>query len=148
MSEKVLGEYNKLEHRMTDKIGFYYHYCLTLNRYRKDELQKEKLTFLTSRFPSPTVFMLKGDVHKRLKEFIEAEESYKMAHWMMPTLQTPRGKLAFLYQETGRKQEALLLANELLTEKVKVYGFATHDLHLKLKEIFSEQLTKSLIKKK
>lgn len=95
MSEKVLGEYNKLEHRMTDKIGFYYHYCLTLNRYRKDELQKEKLTFLTSRFPSPTVFMLKGDVHKRLKEFIEAEESYKMAHWMMPTLQTPRGKLAF-----------------------------------------------------
>ena len=148
MSEKVLGEYNKLEHRMTDKIGFYYHYCLTLNRYRKDELLKEKLTFLTSRFPSPTVFMLKGDVHKRLKEFIEAEESYKMAHWMMPTLQTPRGKLAFLYQETGRKQEALLLANELLTEKVKVYGFATHDLHLKLKEIFSEQLTKSLIKKK
>lgn len=132
---------------MTDEIGFYHHYCLTLNRYRKDELLKEKLSFLTSRFPSPTVFVLKGDVHKRLKEFIEAEESYKMAHWMMPALQTPRGKLAFLYQETGRMQEALLLANELLTEKVKVYGFATHDLHLKLKEVFSEQLTKSLIKK-
>ena len=66
---------------------------------------------------------------------------------MMPALQTPRGKLAFLYQETGRMQEALLLANELLIEKVKVYGFATHDLHLKLKEVFSEQLTKSLIKK-
>lgn len=146
-SEEVLSEYEKLEERMSNEIGFYYHYCLVLNRYKNDELLKEKLSFLTSRFPSPAAYVLKGDVHKRLKEFIEAEKSYKMAHWMMPILQTPRGKLAFLYQETGRNQEALLLAKELLTEKVKVYGFATHDLHLKLKEIFSEQLTESLIKK-
>lgn len=145
--EKVLGGYENMESLMSEEIGFCYHYCLALNRYKKDGLLKEKLSFLISRFPSPAVFVLKGDMHKRLKEFSEAEESYKMAHWMMPSLQTPRGKLAFLYQETGRKQEALLLANELLTEKVKVYGFATHELHLKLKEQFSEQLTNSLIKK-
>lgn len=52
---------------------------------------------------------------------------------MMPSLQTPRGKLAFLYNETGRRKEACRIAHKILTEDVKVYGFNTFKLHRDLK---------------
>ena len=59
---------------------------------------------------------------------------------MVPTLQTPRAKLAFLYNEIGRKEEAVAIAHELLTEKVKVYDFTTFYLHRNLKKIFEDEL--------
>ena len=50
--------------------------------------------------------------------------------------QKARGRLAFLYKKMGKNGEAYELANILLTEKVKNYGFETFKLHSKLKKEF------------
>ena len=58
----------------------------------------------------------------------------------MPSLRLARGRLAFLYNETGRKEEAVAIAHEILTEDVKVYSFSTFDLHRDLRRIFEDEL--------
>lgn len=97
------------------------------------------IRFLEKNFPTPGLLMIKGDCLKKKNQWKEAENAYKLAADMMPSLQAPRGKLAFLYNETGRRKEALAIAHEILTEDVKVYGFDTFRLHRELKRIFEDE---------
>lgn len=96
--------------------------------------------YLEKSFPTPGLLLMKGDYLKKKSCWKEAEEAYKLASDMMPSLQLPRGKLAFLYNETGRKEEAVAIAHEILTEDVKVYSFSTFDLHRDLRRIFEDEL--------
>lgn len=96
--------------------------------------------YLEEKFPSPDLLLMKGDYLKEKGLWREAETAYKLAAYMVPTLQIPRGKLAFLYNEIGRKKEAVEIAREILTEHVKVYGFDTFKLHRELKKIFEDEL--------
>ena len=95
--------------------------------------------FLESNFPSPGLLVVKGDFYAEKKEWKEAENAYKLAAAMMPSLQTPRGKLAFLYYKTERIEEARKIAYQILTEDIKVYGFDTFKLHRDLKNIFEDK---------
>lgn len=92
-------------------------------------------SFLEKSFPTPGLWVMKGDY---LKELGKNKEAYTLASYMMPSLQTPRGKLAFLYNEIGRKKEAMEIAHNILTEDVKIYNFSTYDLHRDLKRIFED----------
>ena len=70
----------------------------------------------------------------------EAETAYWAAHFMVPSRQKARYKLALMYYQQKRISEANRLANEVLTEKVKVYGFETYEMHRELRRIFEDQL--------
>lgn len=59
---------------------------------------------------------------------------------MVPSRQKARYKLALMYYQQKRISEANRLANEVLTEKVKVYGFETYEMHRELRRIFEDQL--------
>ena len=48
--------------------------------------------------------------------------------------------IALMYYQQKRISEANRLANEVLTEKVKVYGFETYEMHRELRRIFEDQL--------
>jgi hypothetical protein len=69
---------------------------------------------------------------------LDAEKAYLKAYYMVPSLQLSRTKLAMLYKKQGNIVKAKALANEVLNEKVKVYGFQTYRLHQKLNEILKD----------
>lgn len=124
--------------RLKDDIGFCYYYCQSVQKEHPDTAL-HMIRFLEKNFPTPGLLMIKGDCLKKKNQWKEAENAYKLAADMMPSLQAPRGKLAFLYNETGRRKEALAIAHEILTEDVKVYGFDTFRLHRELKRIFEDE---------
>lgn len=140
-------ELDTLRPLMKGEPAYGYICCLLPDRQKQDRLLKERLDAYIHMLPSPAAFVWKGDVHRRLKEYEEAEAAYKKASEMVPALQAARGRLTFLYHDLGREEEALRLAEELLTEKVKVYGFDTHALRLKLKKTFEGKLNNCFTKK-
>ncbi len=142
-----IREIASLRQFMAGEPAYRYAYCRLLDRQKQDSLLKEQLDACIRVRPSPANLVWKGDVHWRLREYDETEAAYKTAGEMVPAMQTARGRLAFLYHDLGREEEALRLAEELLTEKVKVYGFDTHILRLKLKKTFEGKLNNCLITK-
>ena len=140
-------ELDTLRPLMKGEPAYGYICCLLPDRQKQDRLLKERLDAYIHMLPSPAAFVWKGDVHRRLKEYEEAEAAYKKASEMVSALQAARGRLTFLYHDLGREEEALRLAEELLTEKVKVYGFDTHALRLKLKKTFEGKLNNCFTKK-
>ncbi len=125
--------------RLKDDIGFCYYYCQAVQKEHPDTDILHMIRSLEKNFPAPGLLMIKGDCLKKKNQWKEAEDAYKLAADMTPSLQAPRGKLVFLYNETGRRKEALAIAHEILIEDVKVYGFDTFRLHRELKKIFEDE---------
>lgn len=137
----------QVKDKMKDDIGFCYVYCSFLQKRTLDTDALRVIRYLERNFPSPDILMTKGDYLKKKSRWKEAEFAYKLAADMVPSLQAPRGRLAFLYNETGRRKEALAIAHEILAEDVKIYGFDTFRLHRELKRIFEDDLNNCLTKK-
>ena len=125
---------------MKSDINFVYLYSQILRANHSNIKFLYSIHLLETNFPTPGLFLIKGDYLKEKGKWEEAEKAYKLAAAMMPSLQTPRGKLAFLYNETGRRKEACRIAHKILTEDVKVYGFNTFKLHRDLKSIFEDKI--------
>ena len=139
-SEELISNLSRLELVMKNETIFWIYYCHILDQLRKDTLLLEKITHWEQLYPSTHTYILKGDVLLRLGKQKDAEAAYWTAHYMVPSRQKARYKLAILYHQQGRITEAKRLANEVLTEKVKVYGFETYEMHRELQRIFENQL--------
>lgn len=85
---------------------------------------------------SDWVGMLRFQHCKEHKMYKKAESAYKLASYMVPSLQIPQSKLAYLYKEMGRDEEAVKIAKKILSEKVKIYSFRTYILHRQLRDSF------------
>lgn len=87
--------------------------------------------------PVNELYVLKGDCLQKLGYYARAEKMYLLANSMVPVRQHARTRLALLYHMLGREKEGRNLAERILQEEVKVYGFETYELHKQLKEIFN-----------
>lgn len=139
-SEEMISDLSHLESAMKNETIFWTYYCHTLDKYQKDTALLEKIINWERLYPSTHTYILKGDVLQRTGKLKDAETAYWTAHNMVPSRQKARYKLALLYHRQGRIPEAVELANEILTEKVKVYGFETYEMHRELRRIFENQL--------
>ena len=59
-----------------------------------------------------------GDGYKVLKRYSEAEEAYLHASVMVPHKIYPQYLLAHLYGETGQKEKALRVAEDVLNKTI------------------------------
>lgn len=125
---------------MNGDVFFVHFYCQVMRAGHQDADFLHSLNSLEKSFPSTGLLLMKGDYWREKKLWADAEKAYRLAADMVPSLQMPRGRLALLYNDMGRKQEALAIVREILSEKVKVYGFATFTLHRDLKRIFEDEL--------
>ncbi len=128
----------ELENPLSGDIGFMLIHAHLLSESRQDPLCLDKIDQLKNIYPTNNLYIFEGDCLKRLQRYKEAEQSYWYAHYMIPSRQKARGKLAFLYKKTGRYTQGKQIAEEILTEKVKIYGFQTYELHQKLRKAFLE----------
>ena len=138
-SNKYISELASLECLMQTESIFWRYYCVALNKEKQDTMLLDKIINWEKLHPDPMVYILKGDVLKRNGNIAAAEQAYRIAAYMIPSMQTARGRLAFLYKDYGREEEGLMLAREILEEEVKVYGFATYELHQDLRDKFKLQ---------
>ena len=136
--KKVLVKLKGLEKPLSKDALFLYYYCLILGEKRKNSLLLEKMQLLERLSPTSSAYVLKGDCFSDIDRNEDAEKAYLKAYYMVPSLQLARTKLAMLYKKQGKVTQAKALAEEVLSEKVKFYGFQTYRLHQKLKEILEE----------
>ena len=145
-SEQILTEFTQLKTVLKNEKIFWMYYCHILHRLQKDTVLLENIYHWEYLHPSTHTYILKGDALQRLGKIKEAEKAYWTAHYMVPSRQKARYKLVLLYQSQGRTSDAYRLAYEILTEKVKVYGFETYEMHRDLERIFENQLNNYSLK--
>ena len=137
LSEKeVIDGLRRIQPMMRGNVGFTASYCSYLNRIGNDSLLLEELKNWEKAFPVNELYIMRGDLLRRQGDLTGAEAGYRYAHYMVPSRQRARSRLAYLYQEMGDSCRARRLAEEILTEKVKVYGFATYEIHRELRRTF------------
>lgn len=138
-SEEAIVDLSQLEAVMKDERIFWIHYCRILSESHQYNLLLKKIAHWERLYPSTHTYILKGEALRGVGKMKEAEESFWTAHYMVPSRQKARYKLALLYNQEGRLSEAMQLANEILTEKVKIYGFETYEIHRNLRQIFGNK---------
>lgn len=70
-------------------------------------------------YPTTEKYIDLGNCYQILGEYTHAENCYKYASKMIPTLIYPHYCLFLLYQETGREKKAILLAQKIVRMKIK-----------------------------
>lgn len=91
-------------------------------------------------YPVHELYILWGDCLAALgKPWQEAESKYIYASHIIPSRQKARARLAVLYRKNGNYAQGFQLAQEILTEPLKIYGFDTYELHKQLKQEFNIQ---------
>lgn len=126
--------------RFPKDTGFLSLYAHVIKKRKEYGKYDEVIKLIDEADPTPSLLIWKGEMYQEQGRYKDAEATYKTVASMIPTWQKARYKLALLYHETGRVEEAVALAKTLLTEEVKNYGFETYDMHQHLKEIFREML--------
>ena len=80
-----------------------------------------------------------GDSYKSCKKFVDAEDAYLFASFMVPHKLYPLYLLATLYDETGDREKALEFANKILKKEIKVESEATEEIKVKMKSIIEKE---------
>jgi O-antigen polymerase len=86
-------------------------------------------------YPNTVVYTALGDSYKNLKQTELAEKVYLHAWYMNPSRFYPKYLLAKLYDETGQKEKAIEVANELLGKDIKIGSTAIKEIQEEMKKI-------------
>jgi tetratricopeptide (TPR) repeat protein len=114
----------------------YYGKALYMNEsYKKSLGLLEQAANLTS---DEILYTTQGDTYKALKNYSRAEEAYQQASLMVPAMLYPKYLLANLYEETGENEKAVRVAEELLSQKVKVESAATDEITIAMQKLIKK----------
>lgn len=75
-----------------------------------------------------------GDSYKAKRLYQKAEQAYLKASYMVPSQFYAKYLLAKLYQEWGKKTEAALIANEIISMPIKISSPAVREMRLEMSE--------------
>jgi len=84
-------------------------------------------------------FIALGDDYKAIEEYKKAETQYLLAANMVPHKFYPQYLLVILYDQSGQKEKAVILARQILNKKVKVPSTAIDEIKKEIKEIIDKQ---------
>lgn len=91
-------------------------------------------------YPHIELYIIKGECLENTGQFIEAEDAYWYANFMVPAKQKARFKLALLYKNNEQYDKGKRLAQEILNENIKIYSFHTYEMHKELKAAFMNNI--------
>ncbi len=84
------------------------------------------------------VYAALGDSYKATNQNSAAENAYLHAWGMNPSRFYPKYLLAKLYDETGQKEKAVAIANELLRKPIKIESTAIEEIKAEMNEIIEK----------
>lgn len=108
--------------------------CLLMN---KEYQESKSILEKAKRYYSNTIlYAALGDLYKAQEQYNKAEHAYLHAWYMVPHRFYPKYLLAKLYRDSGQKEKALQVVNELLEKEIKVESQAIEEMRNKLKRFF------------
>lgn len=119
-TEEMLPEYDRL-YRYLGKNGlFLYNHAAELHAAKEYEKSIAVFEQCMRYYNDMDVQMLLADNYKKFGKYAETEQHLKAASAMCPVRFMPLYELAKLYDATGRRDEALILAKDFINKDVKV----------------------------
>lgn len=116
-------------------MGMYGNLLMREENYYKAE---SILTAASNLLPTSTVYLSLGDCYLQQQQFSKAEKAYKYALQMIPSRIKPVYKLAKLYAQTGREEEALCEIDNYLGQAKIKRTLASYEIELELIELKNE----------
>lgn len=87
--------------------------------------------------PNTIGYTTLGDAYGSLGKIEKAEQAYLKAWYMNPGRFYPKYLLAKLYEENGRMEEAVAIAEDLLKKEIKVESTAVEEIQAEMKNILN-----------
>jgi tetratricopeptide (TPR) repeat protein len=117
---EVLPEYDKLYGYLGKNGLFLYNHAAELYHLKEYEKSLSVLGLCLKHYNDMDVQMLLAYNYKELKRAEEAELHFQLASGMCPNRFMPLYHLVLLYNERGRKEDALALARLIINKEVKI----------------------------
>jgi O-antigen ligase len=138
---EVLPEYDRLYRYLGTNGLFLYNHAAELHQIQKHEESLSVFERCAEYYDDADVRMLVADSYRELKKYAEAERHLKLASAMCPVRFMPPYQLVELYRETGRTEEAVTLARQILNKEIKIPSSTVNAIRNKMKMLIGEQET-------
>ncbi len=116
---------------------FLIQYGKALNMAGKHKKAIEMLEQAKQNLNNSILYTTLGDSQKNLGIMHEAEQTYLQASQMLPSRFFPLYLLAKFYDESGQKEKALKMANQLMNKEVKVPSKAIEEIKEEMQKIIN-----------
>jgi len=122
-TKRVMPDYARLYKTMNRNGLFLYNYGAELNYINQWDKSVVLLTECANFYNDIDLQLLLADNYTQLKQYPKAEKCFLLAHQMIPNRFIPLYRLALLYKEEGKIQEARKIAELIVKKQVKVESF-------------------------
>ncbi len=112
--------YQEIYSTLTYSQFFLFNYGAELSLMKKYDESLIVLKKAESRLNDSDFYIFMGNNYENKGMYKDAEQSYLKASYIMPLKFVPKYRLVHIYLKTGRKEEALILAKEMLSMPVKI----------------------------
>lgn len=126
--ETALKEYEIAYPILKNNGDFLMNYGKALSIYKQDEKAIQILEEAKNHLNNTIIATALGDSYKNLKEYNKAEIAYQQAANMIPIRFYPLYLLAKLYEESGQKEKARVMAEIILKKEIKVPSTAIKEI--------------------
>lgn len=133
--DKALVEYQKLEPIFRDQNKFLFEYAFSLSKvgkYKESNLVIQKAVMISC---DPMLYNIMGKNYQSLKQYEQAEKSFRQASYIVPNRMYPHYLLFKLYYETGSMEKAKQTAEHALNKRIKVDSPAVQEMRKEIKEL-------------
>ena len=134
-AENAFGEYARLEKYLGKNPYFRYNYAAELFAAGRYGESLGKALLCRKLWAEYDLQLLIGQNHEQLGHLAEAEKAYRQAADMCPCRFYPLYLLALLYENNGRHEEALRMADIILQKPVKVPSAAVNIILARMREL-------------
>ena len=136
--DACLEDYEKAYPVLKNNGDFLTNYGKALSMAEKHAEAIDILQQAEKYYPNTVVYTALGDSYKKLNKTKQAEQAYLHAWYMNPSRFYPKYLLAKLYDESGQKEKAIAMAEELLNKEIKIQSTAIKEIRDEMNEIITK----------
>ncbi|MGV8096488.1 MAG: O-antigen ligase family protein [Mangrovibacterium sp.] len=140
MYDDATERYSRIYPLLSDQLTFLFEYAQSLSKTGKYEESNQVLEKAVRISCDPMLYNVMGKNKQALKKYMEAEQCFKRAAYIVPNRIYPYYLLANLYLETGEIEKAQKMARIVLTKEPKTYSTAIKEMREKMKKIITYSL--------
>jgi len=133
-------DYEKLYPYLSDQTPFLFEYAQCLNKAGEFNKSNQVLKQAIQISCDPMLYNILGKNYQSLKNYKLAELNFLMASRIVPNRIYPYYLLANMYVESGNTQQALQMAQIVLTKEPKVQSTAVNEMREKMRELIKSTL--------
>lgn len=139
--EKYASEYRTLYSFLRHERSFLFEYAKCLNEIERYEESNQILKEMGRISCDPMVYNIMGRNYQAMNQYLEAEEAFKMASFLIPHRLYPYYLLIKLYDEIENKDELLKVSELFFNQKVKIRSEATDEMRKEVQRICNKYLS-------